>query len=491
VRVESLRVQLRPRSGWEAVDLGFVMAREWWKPLWGAWLAAYLPLAAALTFAFADKPIYAALILWWLKPAFDRAALHVLARAVFGETATARSALTSRELLRPGLLYALTIGRLSLARSFMMPVAQLEQLSGGAARERRAALSRRERGYAVGLTSACATFELALLLGIGMLADLLTPAAGTVAPDLAAWLGGSDGTQVWWSMADGIAYVIAVSVVEPLYVAGGFAVYLNRRTLLEGWDIEVALRRLSQRVLSATRRAAMFAAAAITIAVAGAPPADAADPAGEAPQQAVREVLRAPEFAQYRDAMQWQYRGERKPPPEPQPQVDSSGFESFLRFVAEVVERLGWVLAAIAVVAALYVAWRYARRYEPRPEEARYHPPETLFGLAVAPETLPDDVAGAALAAARSGRLREALSLLYRGALSALVHRHEIRLAPGDTEGDCVRLAGGALDVPAAGYFARLVGDWQHAAYAGRDPQLARVEALADEWRRHFGSTPA
>ena len=31
----------------------------------------------------------------------------------------------------------------------------------------------------------------------------------------------------------------------------GFALYLNRRTLLEGWDIEVALRRIAER----TRRA--------------------------------------------------------------------------------------------------------------------------------------------------------------------------------------------------------------------------------------------
>jgi hypothetical protein len=30
------------------------------------------------------------------------------------------------------------------------------------------------------------------------------------------------------------------------------------------------------------------------------------------------------------------------------------------------------------------------------------------------------------------------------------------------------------------------VGAWQHAAYAGRDPDLARVEALAAQWREHF-----
>jgi hypothetical protein len=143
VRAESLRVQLRPRSGWEAADLGFVMAREWWRPLWAAWLAAYLPLAIALTLAFSSNPIYAAAILWWLKPAFDRVALHVLSRAVFGGTTSVKSTLRDRNLLRPGLVYSLTLGRLSLARSFLLPVAQLEQLTGRDARQRRAALSRR------------------------------------------------------------------------------------------------------------------------------------------------------------------------------------------------------------------------------------------------------------------------------------------------------------------------------------------------------------
>lgn len=517
MRAEALRVQLRPRSGWEAADLGFMMAREWWRPLWGTWLAAYLPLALALTWAFRAEPMYAALILWWLKPAFDRVALHVLSRAVFGETTTVKSTLRDRNLLRPGLFHALTLGRLSLARSFLLPVAQLEHLTGRDARQRRSALSRRERGFAVGLTVACAHFEFIVMIGLGLLVSMLTPAAGAIAPDLAAWFAGSGDDRTFWSVYDGLAYVAAVCFVEPLYVAGGFAVYLNRRTLLEGWDIEVALRRLADRLAVNARRAAVVllaASVAFTAAMPGdaiaadvepsiatalldeetAPRADAATPAEaaarakSAPQSAIREVLRSPDFAQYRDDMQWQSR--EKPDPR-KPRPDMSGFSNLLRMIAEIVQSLGWVIVAILACVALYAAWRYAQRYAERSDVDGYRPPETLFGLSVAPETLPDDVAAAALAAARAGRLREALSLLYRGALSALVHRHEVRLEPGDTEGDCVRLAAKAIDRGAAGYFAGLVGAWQNAAYAGRDPDLARVEALADEWRRHFGNAAA
>jgi hypothetical protein len=492
MRVEALRVQLRPRTGWEAADLGFMMAREWWRPLWAAWLAAYLPLACALAFALRDHPFVAAALLWWLKPAFDRAALHVLSRAVFGETSTVKSALTSRDLLRPGLLRALTLGRFSLSRSFLLPVAQLEQLTGRAASARRAALARRERGFAGGLTLACMHFEAVLVLGAGLVVDLLTPAAGSVVPDVAAWFSAAGGDESWWSLTDTLAYIVAVCIVEPLYVAGGFALYLNRRTLLEGWDIEVALRRLAQRLDRGTRRAL----AAVALLLGGAlvaSPGDAlaqdAPQAAPAPpaaaQAAIREVLRSPDFARYTDDMEWQYRGKRDAKPAAR---DRNPFGDLVDLIARIVQSLGWVVAALLVLAALWFAWRYAQRRSGAPVAEAYRAPDTLFGLAVAPESLPADVAAAALAAARAGRLREALSLLYRGALSALVHRHEVRLEPGDTEGDCVRLAGTALAPPAAGYFAALVGAWQHAAYAGREPELARVEALAVAWREHFAA---
>src|SRR5689334_25073868 len=83
--LERLSVKLRQRSPWEAIDLGFAMAREWWRDVYGAWLAIFIPLSVIL---WVLLPIeWAALTVWWLKPALDRVVLHVLAIAVFGERA--------------------------------------------------------------------------------------------------------------------------------------------------------------------------------------------------------------------------------------------------------------------------------------------------------------------------------------------------------------------------------------------------------------------
>ena len=105
-----------------------------------------------------------------------------------------------------------------------------------------------------------------------------------------------------------------------------------------------------------------------------------------------------------------------------------------------------------------------------------YRPPAALFGMDLAPENLPPDVGAAAAALAREGKLREALGLLYRGALSELVHKRGVQLLSSHTEGEAVRLA----KLP---YFAALVDAWQQCAYARRMPQAADVERLANDYR--------
>jgi hypothetical protein len=98
-----------------------------------------------------------------------------------------------------------------------------------------------------------------------------------------------------------------------------------------------------------------------------------------------------------------------------------------------------WVVGAAALLWALYqLARRLPHLIEPLAPRAE--PPPVLFGLDIAPETLPADVAGTAARLLGEGQVRGALSLLYRGALSSLVHARGVALQPGDTEGDCLRL---------------------------------------------------
>ncbi len=464
MQLERLSVALRPRGGWEALDLGFQMARGWWRPVWGTWLAVYLPAAALVHLLAQDALWIAPLVLWWLKPVFDRFVLHVVSRAVFGAPPTVREALSAwREILRPGLVAGLTFFRLDPARSFNLPVWQLEKQTWREAAARRGALGRRMRGYAVWLTVVSLHFEALVLVSLGLVVALFVPAGGEPGFEFSALFRGAGEGETPWDWFDSACYVAAVSLVEPLYVAAGFSLYLNRRAILEGWDIELSLRRLDAR-LRVAKAAVIACFAAALVGLAGAPPSASA--ADKSAQQELKEVLKAPEFQRSRERLAWRYRGERSKDEAPRA-VDF--WANLGRFFAEISQALAWIAVGLGVIAALVLARRHLLPLLARPPDA-YRPPDALFGLALAPESLPDDVAGAAARLATEGRFRDALSLLYRGALSVLVHRDHVPLAEGDTEGDCVRAARRARPARGADYFGRLVAAWQRAAYAGRLP---------------------
>ena len=177
MELEKLSVQLRPRGGWEALDLGCQMARSWWRPVWGVWLAVYLPAAVLLHAVFARQPFIAAIALWWLKPVFDRFVLHVVSRAVFGAPPTVGEALGAwRDILQPGLLAGLFwVQRFSPWRSFTLPVWQLEKQTGRAAHERRDSLGKRMAGYGGWLTLIAATFEGIVFVSALLLVTMLAP----------------------------------------------------------------------------------------------------------------------------------------------------------------------------------------------------------------------------------------------------------------------------------------------------------------------------
>ncbi len=425
-------------------------------------------------------------MLWWLKPVFDRFALHVVSRAVFGAQPTVAETLGAwREILRPGLLPGLLwVQRLSPWRSFTLPVWQLEKQTARAAHERRKVLGKRMAGYGGWLTVIALHFEAIVFFSALLLVTLLAPAAGAPGFEFSELFKGRGEESSGWDLHMSLCYVGAVSVVEPIYVAAGFSLYLNRRAILEGWDIELALRRLDDR-LRGLKAAAVAVVAIVCLAAAPSPPAGAAEKSAKAE---IKEVLKAPEFQTSKEAMRWRYRGERETAA---PDRSSPDFWANVgAFFAQIAEALLWIAVAAGVVLLLVFLRRYLPQFLAENPD-RYRPPDALFGLAVTPESLPDDVAGTAARLARAGKLREALSLLYRGALSVLVHRDHVPLADGDTEGDCLRAASKALPLAGSDYFDRLVRAWQSAAYAGRLPEAAETEALAHDWAPHFAPRPA
>ncbi len=146
-------------------------------------------------------------------------------------------------------------------------------------------------------------------------------------------------------------------------------------------------------------------------------------------------------------------------------------------FFAQSGSLLLWIVGGVC--AAIAVVWAVRMLRERVPAAAV---PQggvtTVQGLDIRPESLPEDIGAAARALLEAGREREALSLLYRGALSRAVHRHGIAIPASATEGEALRAVNAALDPPRAAYFRNLVALWQRAVYAGESVLREPIDRL-------------
>ena len=490
--LERIGVALRPRNPWEAMDLGFRMVRAWWRPVYLPWLIVYLPVIALITLAALDgsHPAWAVFAVWWLKPLMERVPLYVLSRAVFSDLPKLGEVLRQvPSLLRNAPLWRMTFTRLSPTRSFCLPVIVLEGLKGRARRERCALLLKSNYSGAAWLTIVCAHLELGLIAGGYALVEMLMPRTVELNIDNARLFSANVAdTYLWISYG---ATVLAYLIMGPLYVAGGFALYLNRRTMLEAWDIELGFRRMATRL--AQHATGLAAVVLLCLGLSLPPPTWAAKALNQPPsnaqaQKTIEQIMRRPEFNTKEVIEEWQYKNKSKTP-----EREPSSFNS--EFFSRLGRGLAWILKG-ALYLALFAGlvwlvlnrerWLNALRgIKPAPA---YQPPQQLFGLDIRPESLPADIATAARALWQQGEARAALSLLYRGALSRLAAGGSLVLKTSDTEGDCLRAVMRVSDNNTSGYFARLTQAWQMVAYAARPPAVLEGEQLCAEFDAHFAA---
>jgi hypothetical protein len=139
-----------------------------------------------------------------------------------------------------------------------------------------------------------------------------------------------------------------------------------------------------------------------------------------------------------------------------------------------------WILGLfqfLGQTASLFLwIYRLIRARAPRAPVLRQAAASHIGGLDISPESLPDDIGAAALGLLQAGRTRDALSLLYRGALSCAVHRYGVVIDPSFTEAEALRAVEGRLDGARVNYFRELIGLWQRVVYAG---QTATPEPVA------------
>jgi hypothetical protein len=474
MRLDTVTAEIRPRGDWEAVDLGFALVRrDFWR-CFAVWWLAVLPPTVAAGWWLWESPLVWLMLFWWWKPAASRLVLFELSRRLFGERPTWRASL--REIPRAWtrrFFHRFLWARLSPWLPVTLAVEDLEGLRGKAHKQRCLQITRRGEGavmwtYLVGDLAAC-WFGLAIVMLVGMFIPEGQDGAWRMAVE--SW-DSSNPTEIPLLILRLVVCCVMFSMsLTDLFVTGaGFGVYLNNRTWLEGWDVELALKRLARRLGGAALLGLMLC---IVWMPAVSRAAENSDPA-----QVIREVKADGDFKVHTVI-------------ERIPKERKSRWNLDWLWLGGAAEWLGkavmFVVVASLLTALAWLIWTnrhlfLVRRIGGGNAAGDSSTARVVMGLAVSPETLPDDVPAAALTLWRQGRHHVALGLLYRGAISRIIEAGRVEIRESDTEGDCLRRVEQAGSAAQPDYFRGITGAWTRLAYAGRRPEDLEVETLCRQW---------
>ncbi|MEO8779468.1 MAG: DUF4129 domain-containing protein, partial [Rhodanobacter sp.] len=289
------------------------------------------------------------------------------------------------------------------------------------------------------------------------------------------------------------------SVIEPLYVACGFALYLNRRTQLEAWDIDLAFRRLRARLESVGKLLCVLllcggalvlpahaAALASAASASRAPAAVSIDkifqqPPGHSDARfaaATAHAYRDPRFGGEHSVRRWVF----KYPLKFDTPAQSVPFPLLGQILSGIFKLLLWLLLIGALATLLWFAWRHRGRWAREADEDAPMTPASVQASIDGEQPLPADLAGATRQLWQAQRRREALALLYRGCVEQTALLLKVPPSTDATEADWLRQAMAIGDTRRAQQVVAIVRTWQYAAYAGRYPDDATIEHLLSGW---------
>ncbi|MDR1933559.1 MAG: hypothetical protein LBQ57_12150 [Spirochaetales bacterium] len=467
----------RRRNGWEAADSGVLLWRQNFRPLL---VFSGLPLCAlALALWFADvSPPLCFLIVWWLKPLWDRLALHVVSVRFFEQLSPPRRLLKGlAETVFRGFPGDLLWRRFSPWRAARLPVRALENLWGKNYRRRISFLRGGGLGFSFFLTVFGLSLECAVLLGeagfVNIITELLAENLFSYASEffVYAWTG----LFALWCLN--------LALLESLFVCMGFGLYVAGRVEVEGWDIQLLLRKAvraeeNRRKTRFSAKALVFCAllAALSPAKAAGQEADAASPPREfsgIPLADLKEILASPDFGGSQEG--WGIRF--KNPAKKEEQTEGFDFSLLPDRFKRVKEFLGYALRLILILGAgITVFFLIFRRYRLRGSRT-YRPGRAgkMYGLSRDTAQTPRELLERARGLYARGEAREAWAFCLGAARAAYTASRGIVFPPDATEYNCLAIVRDSGE-DSSGGFARLVFDWIQFAYAGRPPSGGSFE---------------
>lgn len=478
MELADIAVRVRPRTSYEALDLGFALARQWYGALITLWLIPALPVMFISFFVFYQQPWWALLIVWWLKPLFESVQLKFLSEKLFQPELRWTHWLPNlhKTLFKHGIA-KLTWRRLAPARSFDMAVSELEGLSGKGRRRRLQALHQNGNGAGICLTLLGHTIEGTLILALFAAGWMLIPMEMSIDFDLFQLL-----EHPLLFPAITLFGFLAMALISPFYVAGGFMLYLNRRVWLEAWDVELVFRKMASTTV--TLACCLLLLHIFTPSLAFAVTA-------EESREQIIHIVEGEDFHQYEEVTAWRLKNREsgwlgslvdwmKSVLETWQQSKSKS--PVAGVILDVLEAILWIIVVGLIVLAVYRLRHLALPAIRSPRPRIHEKPSHLFGLEMNEQAFNEQVLIEARQLWQQGHVRQALGQLYRGALSFLLLERDLPLHSSQTEEECLRVCASQESDARYRYFRTLTRHWINLAYAHRSLSAEEFNQLCEDW---------
>ena len=319
-----------------------------------------------------------------------------------------------------------------------------------------------------------------------------------------------------------ICYILAVAFVAPFYVCCGFILYLNQRTALEAWDIELGFKKIVKRLAPSSAALVILGALVMggqPIPAAAQEPdvsprnlADLVDGIAQESQKQDEEAKfppsQNPEAVEIRQQLDSLLNSDRfgEHYQETQSQLSPQAIEEFIKWLLNLFSEpdldeetdkpldFGFLtgfatlvkIIFIALLAALLVYVLY--RYQPwlwftdiNRSKGR-STVKTVLGMSVDKNQLPENVFTLIGEKIEGRQWRDAMSLMFRTHIVLAIEHHGVPFKASSTESECVKLLQGYTSRDEIECFKFLILQWQSLAYAHKQPQASDLQTLYRRW---------
>lgn len=477
MKFQDSRVKLRLRTPDEAVDVGVLLARKYWWSVIGSWAVFAIPVF--FVSCFIPYTFWAIVFFWWFKPLYERLPLQTVSSAIFLQKHSFKSAL--KGVFQYDTLAWLTLYRFCPGRSTLTPIAVLEGMDSGSGKIRK-----RRRLVKSPIISTYMLLHAGMFLcefiivtfGLFLYMYYLKP---VLSDDLLAFeLQSAQWSWIWNSQTSKVLILglalAASALMAPFYVCAGFALYINRRISLEGWDLYLGFHKLISRV-SVACLALLVVVPSLSVMA-----QESTHNIPTTPNSRIEVRAEVEEIVQEHIVYEKTFRDF--------PDIQTTNTNFLAELLGDLLYVLGWliVLLLIGVILGLIIwvliklrVWEFVKRRTYTQTVAK--PEVSVIEDGQNEIELPSNVVAEANRAWQEGRPRDALSLLYRGALLYLIAKYACPIRICDTERTCTRVI--ARRVPSlSAVFNKLSLHWQQVAYGKKmlaDQEFRQLLVLYDE----------